>query len=226
MSFYHQWIALLTTGWLIASGLLTGCSTPPGATSQRGMARTDGERGVPHDPQTAFNWHRKAADQGDATAQTKIGIMYADGQGVPQDFVEAAKWFRQAADQGHPSAQFLLGLLYAGGEGVAKDRVTAAKWFRQAADQGHATAQFLLGLMHFRGEGVAQDNIEAYKWLSLATAGGNEDSQRTRELLRETLTEYELAEAQRLSEEFRRKSTPANDQNVTTRGARFQRRAR
>jgi TPR repeat protein len=45
-----------------------------------------------------------AADQGEAVAQTKIGIMYDDGQGVPHDFVQAHKWYTLAATNGDKPA--------------------------------------------------------------------------------------------------------------------------
>ena len=47
-----------------------------------------------------------AAEQGFATAQYNLGIMYANGEGVPQDDAEAVKWSRLAAEQGYASAQF------------------------------------------------------------------------------------------------------------------------
>jgi TPR repeat protein len=45
-------------------------------------------------PQTQ-NDLRKAADQGNAPAQIRLGFMYAKGEGVAQDYVEAAKWYRK-----------------------------------------------------------------------------------------------------------------------------------
>ena len=78
---------------------------------------------------------RPLADQGDASAQYDLGLMYAKGQGVPQDYAEAVKWFRKAADQGDPSAQYDLGVLYAEGQGVSQDYVQAHKWITLAADQ-------------------------------------------------------------------------------------------
>jgi TPR repeat protein len=32
----------------------------------------------------AANWFRKAADQGNADAQTSLGVLYVNGQGVPK----------------------------------------------------------------------------------------------------------------------------------------------
>ena len=33
------------------------------------------------------------ADQGDASAQYDLGVIYSDGQGAPQDYAKAAAWF-------------------------------------------------------------------------------------------------------------------------------------
>jgi len=54
-------------------------------------------QGVPQDHAEAVKWYRKAADQGLAQAQSRLGVMYAKGQGVSQDYVEACKWFDLAA---------------------------------------------------------------------------------------------------------------------------------
>ena len=43
---------------------------------------------------------RRAADQGDASAQFNLGLMYATGRGVPQDAVEAVAWWFKAATKG------------------------------------------------------------------------------------------------------------------------------
>ena len=43
---------------------------------------------------------RKAAEQGDASAQLMLGLMYYNGIGVTQDLFEAAFWLRRAAEQG------------------------------------------------------------------------------------------------------------------------------
>ena len=53
---------------------------------------------------TALSLWRPLADQGDAMAQTNIGIMYAKGQGVPQDFVRAYMWLNIAAAYGNNEA--------------------------------------------------------------------------------------------------------------------------
>ena len=43
---------------------------------------------------------RKAAEQGDAEAQTRLAYFYDTGRGVPKDYGQALIWYRKAADQG------------------------------------------------------------------------------------------------------------------------------
>jgi TPR repeat protein len=43
---------------------------------------------------------RPLANDGDASAQFNLGLMYTTGQGVQQDNAAAALWFRKAAEQG------------------------------------------------------------------------------------------------------------------------------
>ena len=119
------------------------------------------------------NRDQAAAEQGNAKAQTNLGVRYLNGRGVPQDDAEAVRWFRQAAEQGHAKAQFNLGLMYATGRGVPQDDAEAVRWNRQAADQGDASAQFNLGVMYRDGEGVPQDEAEAVRWFRLAADQGN-----------------------------------------------------
>ena len=79
---------------------------------------------------------RKAADQGDASAQFSLGLRYANGEGVAKDSAEAVKWYRKAAEQGNASAQGNLGAMYSNGEGVAKDSVEGLAWSNIAAASG------------------------------------------------------------------------------------------
>ena len=47
----------------------------------------------------AVKWYRRAAEQGHASAQFNLGVMYDGGQGVLQDYAAAVKWYRRAAEQ-------------------------------------------------------------------------------------------------------------------------------
>jgi TPR repeat protein len=116
--------------------------------------------------------YRKAAEQGDAEAQSRLGDLYAKGIGVGRDYGEAAKRYRKAADQGDASAQNNLGMCYARGEGVSQDYAEAVTWYRKAADQGDASAQTNLGFCCDIGQGVQQDYAEAVKWYRRAAEQG------------------------------------------------------
>jgi len=113
------------------------------------------------------------AEQGDAVAQTTLGVSYYFGRGVPQDYAEAARWSRLAAEQGVADSQILLGMIYDNGLGVPEDDAEAVHWFRLAAEQGEAFAQFTLGQRYRDGRGVPQDDAEAVRWYRLAAEQGD-----------------------------------------------------
>ena len=151
------------------------------------------------------------AEQGDAGAQSNLGVMYTNGQGVLQDDEEAVKWYKEAAEQGHAGAQSNLGISYANGQGVPQDDGEAVKWFREAAEQGHAGAQSNLGVMYDKGLGVAQDYVQAHKWYNLAasqsTGEDREKYVRNRDRVAGSMTSEQIAEAQRLAREWKPKSS-------------------
>ena len=88
-----------------------------------------------------MRWWRKAAEQGDASAQEELATAYFWGDGVKADHSEAAKWFRKAAEQGEIFAQTSLAYLYVRGEGVPKDLALAHMWLSLAAAQGQPVAK-------------------------------------------------------------------------------------
>ena len=83
----------------------------------------------------------KTAEQGDANAEYKLGLVYDVGVGARQDLAQAALWYQRAADQGHLAAQFNLGLMYASGRGVPQDLVQAHMWLNLAAAGSQAAAR-------------------------------------------------------------------------------------
>ena len=47
----------------------------------------------------AFEWYKKAAEQGDVYAQYKLGTMYQHGIGVQRDYTKAKEWYTKVAEQ-------------------------------------------------------------------------------------------------------------------------------
>ena len=95
---------------------------------------------MPQNYAEAVKWFRLAADQGDASAQYNLGVMYAKGQGcrrtTPRPEVVSPRrrpGRRRRADN--------LGVMYDNGQGVPQNYAEALKWYRLAADQGDANAQ-------------------------------------------------------------------------------------
>lgn len=89
----------------------------------------------------AVRLFRKAAEQGYAPAQWKLGLCYDLGEGVAKNKEEAIRWYRKAADQGYANAQYNLGVCYQYGVGVQNNIAEARKWFQKAADQGDKDAK-------------------------------------------------------------------------------------
>jgi TPR repeat protein len=71
----------------------------------------DSGQGVPQDDKQAVYWYTKAAEQGDATAQYNLGVMFANGQGTPKNDVLAYVWWNIAAAQGHKLAKKNRGVI-------------------------------------------------------------------------------------------------------------------
>ena len=112
---------------------------------------------------------RKAARQGEASAQAELGFLYHDGRGGKRKRKKAVDWITKAAEVGDVRAQLFLGDVYAKGKPLPRDPAVAAAWYRKAAEAGNASAQFHLGVMYSDGDGVARDVVQAFALLDLAS---------------------------------------------------------
>lgn len=70
-------------------------------------------------------WARKAAEQGDASAQYQLGFRYLAGQGLPESEIEACAWWQIAKENGSASARRELPSLLA--HLSAEDRAAAGR---------------------------------------------------------------------------------------------------
>jgi uncharacterized protein len=151
----------------------------------------------------ALTEFKALAEKGDAAAQLKVGVIYYSGQGVPRDYREALAWFKKAAEQGNPLAQYNVGFMHEQGQGTPQDYMEAAKYYRQAAERGNQLAQYTLGSLYERGHGVAPDEIQALMWYNLAAIQGESKAKTARERITVWMSAAQIAEAQRLSREFK-----------------------
>ena len=57
-----------------------------------------------NDYKTAYKLWLPLAEQGNASAQYNLGVMYDNGQGVPQDYVLAHMWWNLSGSNGFKDA--------------------------------------------------------------------------------------------------------------------------
>jgi hypothetical protein len=157
--------------WVVALAIaFAGCA----------VARTPEDGQVAYDRRdyaTALRIWTELADQGSATAQVRLGLMYARGHGVTRDDEAAVRWYRKAADQGYAWGETNLGYMYESGRGVTRSYAEAAVWYRKAAAQDFAMAQGNLGILYEHGRGVDKDDAEAARWYRKAAEQDYLDAQ-------------------------------------------------
>lgn len=156
-------------------------------------------QGVEQDRNKAMMWLRRAADEGnqaaasklqriqdkqekfeqlvgeakagDIKAQYEVAMMYLKGRGVAQDGKRARDWLVKASRQGDMKSTTRLGILKYKGEGGDQDYSQALSLFRQASDES-ALAQYYLGEMYANGSGVGMDRQTAIDWYKKAADNG------------------------------------------------------
>ena len=120
----------------------------------------------------------KLAEDGNAEAQTNLGLCYLKGEGVTQSFEDAAKWFDKSANQNDAEGQYLLACLYSKGKGVQVNSQKSFNLLMESAQQGHADAQCGVAACYDYGENdIAIDHEEAIKWWRKAAEQGNAQGQ-------------------------------------------------
>ncbi len=159
-----------------------------------------------HDParnaKAAVRWLEKAANQGLALAQLRLGIIYGRGLGVDRNFVLARKWFQAAAENGNALAMHNLAVLLTESRGHAPDHASADVWFRKAAELGIRDSQYNLGVDYMQGLGVERDLVQSYAWFATAAAQGDVEALKKRKEVRALLDAEELDAAKALANSF------------------------
>jgi len=124
-----------------------------------------GKGGINIDYKKAFEWIKRAAERGLASAQSDLGVLYIRGDGVSKSDTQAVYWYRKAAEQGYDRGQYNLADEYDSGNSfISEDNGVAVYWYTKAAEQGLKEAQHNLGIMYLEGEGIEMSYKDAYKW--------------------------------------------------------------
>jgi TPR repeat protein len=99
----------------------------------------EGQVGAP-DYEGARQWALAAAEQGVASAMTRLGLIAHNALGMEREPIEAARWWYEAARRGDADGQAMLGASLHLGSGVEKDDRAALVWLTRAAQGGSPLA--------------------------------------------------------------------------------------
>lgn len=118
-----------------------------------------------------FNATLKRAESGDSKSQYDVGMMYLKGRGVKLDAASGRKWLEKSAAQSYEKAITRLAILLIKGEGGARDYKRAHELLDNISDSS-ALAQYYLGELYASGKGVRQDYETALNWYQKAGKNG------------------------------------------------------
>jgi TPR repeat protein len=111
----------------------------------------------------------RIANDGDAMAQYKAGLLYELGHGVECNPTEALRWYRAAAAQNVVEAHFAIGFLLESGRIEDADEAAAWHWYSLAAAAGHCGARLRLCRMR-AGPGRSHPGTTVRRWSRIAPA--------------------------------------------------------
>ena len=119
----------------------------------------------------------KAADKGNASAQSRYGVILLNGLGCEADQKRAAEYFAKAAEQDDAEANYWLGFMHLHGIAVKHDALKAQGYFTVALEKGnHPKAGLELGKFALE----EKDYISAFQLFTDASKQGIAEA--TREL--------------------------------------------
>lgn len=116
--------------------------------------------GKPRNLLEAIPWFEKAAAQGHAEAQSRLGAYYR----VANKHEQALQWLRKAAAQDHARATHALASMYDMGQGVTQDGPQAVQWYTRAAELGWPESMWNLANIYGSGRYGAADMTQACVW--------------------------------------------------------------
>lgn len=116
----------------------------------------------------------KETTQGNESAQTLLGMMYASGTGVIKNTEKAAKLLEEVAQDSHSFVFFILGIIYNKKKIYEKSLFWMTKYEKSTHD---ALAQGYLGDYYDEGHGVEANKKTAFYWYQKSAMQGFADSQ-------------------------------------------------
>jgi hypothetical protein len=141
------------------------CSTTPGDAAYRGGH-----------PQQAAELYKKGAEQGDASAALKLGLMVEEESVQEAKFGTAGTWYVKACDLGSLPGCHNAGVGYEYGKGgLVKDLAKARDFYEKAALKGYMQSAYNLGSLY--ANNYFSNDTEGLKWLLVSQAKARECTQ-------------------------------------------------
>lgn len=113
----------------------------------------------------AFELFRKAALQGDPSAQHNLGYFYDEGEGIEKNTQQALYWYKKAAKNGEICSCSNIAEIYR----LAGKIQRAKFWLLKAVEQGDGDAAFELAKLYLSQKRM--DNLtKAVEYLKMVTS--------------------------------------------------------
>lgn len=133
---------------------------------------------VEKNTELAFDWHKKAAEQGHVNAEFALGLYYLLGKDQMQQTQEIVnKWGLGHNPGENVDPAFELAVIQFFAVKVGADDDLAFAWLKKAAEQNHAEANYWLGQCYLNSIGTAQDYESAFGCFRIAAEQGIAESQ-------------------------------------------------
>ncbi|MCP4238407.1 MAG: sel1 repeat family protein [Aestuariibacter sp.] len=143
---------------------LSGCLATPGDAANR----------AGH-PEQAAELYRKGAEQGDATAALKLGLLLDQGKVKQSKFGSAGKWFDKGCKLGDRPSCHNVGVAYEYGKnGFSKNYKQARNYYTKAAEVGYMQSQYNLASMYSNKYFI--NDVKGLKWLLIAQSSARKCS--------------------------------------------------
>ena len=153
----------------------------------------EGSNGVKQDFARAAYWYGKAAAQGLAPAQYRLGTLYERGKGVARDLEAAQGWYERAAGLGNVKAMHNAAVLAASSDGHKPDYKRAFKWFSLGAAHGLKDSQYNLAVLLEHGLGTTVNLPEAMFWYSQAGKQDDIDAKKRAIIIKKALSAADVS---------------------------------
>lgn len=109
---------------------------------------------------SAYLTFKKLAEDGNAEAQSELGLIYGEGLGVSKNAESSFIWHLKAASNGVTYSQYVVGDMYSNGIGVIRNDSLSRYWLEKAAESGNINSMINLSIIY-----STTDYEKSYFWI-------------------------------------------------------------